>query len=160
MAVRIEGVDKLIKQIGKVDDMNKLRNAMEKACADVEGDAKENAPKDTGNLRNQMQYKVEVRGTDIVGTVFNPEEYAIYVHEGTGLSDNGYWVYVKDGGGGGGRTTGKRYTKERAKQIVAIMRSEGLDAYYTNGMQPRPFLTDALHQNRGKIINRIEEAIK
>ena len=75
--------------------------------------------------------------------------YAPYVEYGTGIFNSGdglYWVFVK-GTPSQGNTSHKRYTLEQAKQIVAMMRAEGLDAYYTNGMPPQPFMHPALERN-------------
>ena len=68
----------------------------------------------------------------------------------------GYWVYVK-GSRGGGKEHGKRYTLQKAKQIVAMMRAEGLDAYYTSGKRPNHTLQRAYQSAKGKIINRAKQ---
>jgi N-acetylmuramoyl-L-alanine amidase len=59
----------------------------------------------------------------------------------SGKGRKGYWVFVDDGGASGQKSEYKKnYTLEEAKKIVAIMRSKGLNAYYTNGKRARrPF---------------------
>ena len=99
---------------------------------------KQIAPKDTGQLRNSITSKVERDGTDVVGVVFTPKEYAPYVEYGTGLfAEKGGrkdvpWVYVDDKGKG----------------------------HTTSGQKPHPYLRPALNENRDKIIRILEESVK
>lgn len=87
----------------------------------------------------------------------NPMENALWVEYGTGEyalkgdGRKGYWVFVKDSEGTSSRST-KQYTLEEAKRTVAFMRSQGLDAMYTKGQEPKRPLHDAFINN--------EEAIK
>ena len=163
--IRIEGIEELFEKLDGLVDTSKLENALGKACAVVERSAKQKAPKDTGALRREMTHEVQVTGTTIEGIVFNPVEYAPYVEYGTGIyaengGTSGYWVYVGDKDYDPNRKkSGKRYTLQEAKKIVAIMRSKGLEAYYTNGMQPHPFLRPALNENKDEIIQIIKEAL-
>ena len=61
-----------------------------------------------------------------------------------GKGRKGWWVYVK--GENGSETTEssskKSYTLDEAKQIMAMLKADGLDAHITRGQQPkRPFDT-------------------
>ena len=85
--------------------ITKVTEAMKKACALVEGEAKKNAPKGTGELRRSIESKVEVEGKEVIGTIFTPLEYAPYVEYGTGLFAEGGngrkdvpWNYQDDEG--------------------------------------------------------------
>ena len=97
---------------------------------------------------NAWTYVVdESKGEAIVG---NPLEPILWTEFGTGEHSispkggrKGYWVYVKDDSIPGQSYTyngGKTYTKKEAKQIVAMMRADGKEAYYTKGQKAhRPF---------------------
>ena len=98
---------------------------------------------DTHTMHNSINHKVNM-GSETVHVGTNVE-YAPYHEYGTGKfagGSGGYWVYVAGGGGGGG--SGKRYTFEKAKQVVAILRQKGLDAHMTDGLKPIHFLKNAV----------------
>lgn len=163
--IKFEGLDKLIDKIEDIGDVQAIASAMQEACKLVGGAATDKAPKDTGELRRSITSKIEINGSEIYGIVFTPLEYAPYVEYGTGIyaengGTEGYWVYVGDKDYDPNRKkSGKRYTLQEAKKIVAIMRSKGLEAYYTNGMQPHPFLRPALEENKDEVIQIIKEAL-
>lgn len=79
MAIEIEGIGKVLKRLEKLSNTENIEKAMGKACAVVEAAAKQNAPKDTGALRNSITSRVENRNGHIEGTVFTPLEYAPYI---------------------------------------------------------------------------------
>jgi hypothetical protein len=169
MSVEIEGLENVLDAFSNLADEQALKRAMGQACSLVVGDAIKKVKKGEGELQKHMQFRVEGTGNDIVGVVFNPLEYAPYVEYGTGMfAENGdgrqgYWVYVKDSEGGFSKKSksgGKTYTLEEAKQIMAILRAKGLEAYYTNGRHPRPFLRPALHENRENILRILKGGLK
>ena len=164
--VEFKGLDKIIAKLDKMQDTSTIVSAMQDACDLVEGAAKYKAPKDTGALKRSITNRVEVIGNEVDGIVFTPVEYAPYIEYGTGLyaengnGTSGYWVYVGDKDYDPNRKkSGKRYTLQEAKQIVAIMRSKGLEAYYTNGMHPQPFMRPALKENEQNIKKKLKEGI-
>ena len=139
MSVKIEGIESIIQQFEKIEDMDGMKRAVQKSCALVERSAKKKAPKgETGDLRKYIQSEVDVGGNEIVGTVFNPLEYAPYVEYGTGLfAENGGrsdvpWSYKDDSG----------------------------EWHTTSGMEPQPFMRPALNENRERIARMLKEAIK
>lgn len=163
MSVEIKGIDEVMDGLNKRIGIDKVAANMKKACALVERAAKEKAPKGDGDLRRSISSKVEVEGEEVKGVVFSNLEYAPYVEYGTGLyrEENpqaGYWVYVK-GSEGSGNYSGKRYTLEEAKWIVARMKEEGLDAVYTQGRHPHPYLRPALYENRLNVIMKLQEGL-
>lgn len=79
MAIEIEGIDEVLQRIENLADTSQVESAMGRCCAVVEAAAKQNAPKDTGALRNSITSRVENDGEDIVGVVFTPLEYAPYI---------------------------------------------------------------------------------
>lgn len=164
--VEFKGLDKIIAKLDKMQDTSTIVSAMQDACDLVEGAAKYKAPKDTGALKRSITNRIEVIGNEVDGIVFTPIEYAPYIEYGTGIyaengnGTSGYWVYVGDKDYDPNRKkSGKRYTLQEAKQIVAIMRSKGLEAYYTNGMHPQPFMRPALKENEQNIKKKLKEGI-
>ena len=138
MSVEVKGLDQVFKKLDKAVGEEKVINNMEKACAVVERAAKENAPKDTGELRRSISSRVDNIDGDIVGIVFSPLEYAPYVEYGTGLfAENGGrmdvpWNYQDDKG----------------------------EWHSTSGQKPQPFLRPALEDNREQIISILREVVK
>jgi len=153
-----------------------IQRALERVGLFVEGEAKielENGYSTNGNktgglrqsptgaLKNSITHTVKGR-TVIVGTNL---KYGIYVHEGTGKYNSSgstgdkYWIFVLNGNQ---RSTGsgKRYTYQEARRIVAIMRSKGLDAHMTNGMKPNRFLRNAIMNNLDRIKKDVEKTLK
>ena len=136
--IEFQGLEDVLKRMEEVADTSEVGSAMGKACALVERSAKQNAPKDTGALRNSIQSKVEEVNGEVVGVVFTPLEYAPYVEYGTGLfAENGGrmdvpWNYQDDEG----------------------------NWHSTNGQKPQPFMRPAFNDNRKRIIEIIEESVK
>lgn len=83
------------------------------------------------------------------------EEFGTGEFAEKGNGRKGWWVYVKGGKGKG--TGGRTYaTAHEAKKAVAILRKQGLDAYYTRGKHARhPFL-NAYNSCKSKIIKHAE----
>lgn len=136
--IEIEGLEGLEEIIERMVDVNKLEATMKKACALIEGEAKKNAPKGTGELRRSIESKVEVEGKEVIGTVFTPLEYAPYVEYGTGLFAEG----------GNGR-----------KEVPWSYQDDKGEWHSTSGMHPHPFMRPALLENRDKAIKIIKEGI-
>ena len=136
--IEIEGLDGFEEIIEKMVDPKRIAAAMKKACALVEGEAKKNAPKGTGELRRSIESKVEVEGKEVIGTIFTPLEYAPYVEYGTGLFAEG----------GNGR-----------KDVPWHYQDDKGEWHSTSGMHPHPFMRPALLENRNKAIKIIKEGI-
>lgn len=96
----------------------------------VEGRAKRNAPVDTGRLRSAIVGNVDTKGDQLVGTVSANVNYALFVHEGTG-------VYGP---------TGSPITPKAGQFLVFTPKgaSRPVFARSVQGQRPQPFLTDAL----------------
>lgn len=134
------------------------------ASAEIVSAAARGSRKDTGQLKGS--WKANVDESSGVATIGSELENAIWEEFGTGEyaelggHGGGYWVFVKDGDSGGNKKLGKRYSLEKAKQIVAMMRADGLDAYYTNGKKPNHTLQRAFDKNKAKIIRRARQLFK
>lgn len=131
MSIKIEGLEELLE---KLEFKNKdLTPQLQKACALVERDAKQLAPKGTGELRRSIASKVE----DNVGIIYTPLLYAPYVEYGTGLfAENG-----------GRQDVPWHYKDDEGKW------------HSTYGMHPHPYMRPALQQNKKKILEIIKEGI-
>ena len=120
---------------------NKIATILESVGEHIEGEAQEelnNDPRhiDTGNLKNRITHKVE-NNEDAVYIGTNVE-YAIYVHEGTGL-------YAVSGNG--------------RKTPWAYMDSKG-NWHVTRGIKPNRFLKNAMERNADQIKTYIEQQLK
>lgn len=135
--IEIEGLEKFTEIVEKLADVKKIERAMGKACALVEGEAKKNAPKGTGELRGSITSKVDTEGKEVTGVVFTPLEYAPYVEYGTGL-------FAESGG---------------RKDVPWHYKDDKGEWHSTSGMHPQPFMRPALSDNREKVINIIKEGI-
>lgn len=118
-----------------------------------------------GRTKNSFEYKVvESEHTAYMGSNY---ENAIWEEFGTGEhalpegggGRKGYWVFVK-GSGGTATRSGKSYTLAEAKKVMAILRSKGLEAYYTNGKKPSRAFWKAYESLKGKITKHINNSFK
>lgn len=139
MAVEIQNVDAVIEAIMKKGNTNKLLSAMNKACLMVEREAKQTAPKQTGNLRSSIATNVTESEGSITGMVGTPLQYAPYVEYGTGL-------FATKGNG--------------RKDVPWCYQDAKGDWHTTSGQAPQPFLIPALNNNRQDIIAKFTEALK
>ncbi len=160
--IELKGLDEVFNSIDGLVDENKVIAALKEACLIVEGAAKQKAQQFGGDGELARSITSEVK--KLTGIVYTPLEYAPYVEYGTGAFRevnpvSGYWVYVKNSDGSVKAKSSKRYTLEKAKQIVAMMRADGLDAVYTEGREATPYMRPALYENREKIIKKIKEGL-
>lgn len=132
--------------------MKASRQWVKSSAMVIERDAILVAPVSSGDLKRSIRHVTENDGMEaIIGA---EAKHGLFVERGTGeFSENGqgrrgYWVYIKGQPPGPG---GKTHTLESAARAVAFLRSKGLEAYYTNGMQPQPFLKPAFRNNKSNI---------
>ena len=116
------------------------------ACALIEADAVEKCPEgdhegaDTVSLAQSIATRLDVSGAKVVGIVGTGLDYAVYVHEGTGIrSRTGMgrthdlpWSYMDDAG----------------------------QWHTTSGMAANPFLERAYDENLQKAREIVREAIR
>lgn len=131
--IRFEGLEGILDRLDKIEKAEGIYNALGKACALVERDAKKKAPKGDGHLRRSITS--EVRGLE--GVVFTPLEYAPYVEYGTGL-------YAEEGG---------------RKDVPWHYQDDKGEWHSTSGQHPQPFMRPALNSNREKIKQILKEGI-
>lgn len=124
--VKVEGLDSIMSKIDELASGEEIAERLGIACALVERAAKEEAPKDNGELRRSITSKIE--GT--VGIIFTPLEYAPYVEYGTGLF---------------AETEGR-------KDVPWCYQDEEGEWHSTSGQKPQPFMRPALDKNRTTIL--------
>lgn len=137
MSIEIEGLERLVARLNDIP--NDMEAKMLKAAQFVEGEAREKAPKRTGNLKGSIESKVDRLGNTITATVFTPVEYAPYQEFGTGLFATN----------GKGRKTGWAYEDELTGETV-----------FTRGNRPHPFLGPALRENKDVVMHILKEGLK
>lgn len=131
--IEFDGFEELLKEFDSISDPERFTKALGKACALVEGAAKQKAQKDSGELARSITS--EVNG--LTGIVYTSLEYAPYVEYGTGLfAENGGrqdvpWNYQDDEG----------------------------NWHSTSGMPPHPYMRPALNENREKIVQILREGL-
>lgn len=138
MSIQFENLDNVLKSLEKIADTSEMRAAIGKACALVERDAKQNAPKDTGALARSITSEIRNEGGELKGIVFTPLEYAPYVEFGTGL-------FAEEGG--------------RMDVPWNYQDDEG-NWHSTSGQKPQPFMRPALDANREQIMRILKEGLK
>lgn len=136
---------------------------LEEAASELESQAARNSAF-SKNLHGT--WKHVVNESKMEATVGNPMELAIWMELGTGeyalegKGRKGYWVYVKGNSSVKEANPGKARTLEEAKMAVAILREQGLEAYYTKGQKPRRMLHNAFETKKAAIIRRAEQIFK
>lgn len=159
----VEFTDNSVKVKGELEQA--LVAFLHEASAEVLTQAERNTVgEDSGQLRRSWGKVVDkAKMQAIIG---NKLEYAIYNEFGTGeyaLEGNGrkgYWVYVKDNDTGKMAKHSKQYTLEEAQQVMAYLREQGLEAYYTKGMRPKRMLYKAFKMWSPKIQARAKQIFK
>lgn len=111
-----------------------IKKALEECGLTAERYAKENAPVDTGNLRNSLTHQTGKRKVLIGSAV----KYAPYVELGTG-------IYAE---GGGGRKTPWFYEDEKGV------------GHLTQGSKPQPYLRPAIADHIDEYNNIIKKNLK
>lgn len=113
--------------------------AMTKACMKVEHDAKENCSgRGVGTLRSSITNQVNLEDNSVVGYVGSNLDYAVYVHQGTG-------IYAKEGNG--------------RKEVPWVYQDAEGNYYSTKGQKPNPFIQDAIDSNRDTILRFFAEVL-
>lgn len=111
-----------------------LKKRLTRAGQYLEGEAVKKAPIDQGQLRGSMFSELVEHNGRLSVRVGNSAEYAIYVHQGTG-------VYALEGNG--------RKTPWRVPEIVGGKYAPG--GWWTIGQKANPFLTTALNTNLQRV---------
>lgn len=117
-----------------------------------------------GDIEARSLWKYQVDEDKKEASVGSPYEAGFWEEFGTGEQAQngdgrkGWWVYVEGQESGKG---GKTYsTKEEAERTVAYLRSEGLQAYATNGIPPNTPLQRAFQSGESVVKAILESKLK
>jgi hypothetical protein len=161
MAAKVEFQDFSIQVKDAIEDA--AVQFLEEASSELESQAARNSAF-SKNLHGTWNHVVNE--SKMEATVGNPMELAIWMELGTGeyalegKGRKGYWVYVKGNNSVKESNPGKARTLEEAKMAVAILREQGLEAYYTKGQKPKRMLHNAFTSKKAAIIRRAEQVFK
>lgn len=161
MAARVEFQDFSIQCKDALEDA--CIQFLEEAASELESQAARNSSF-SKNLHGTWKHVVDESKKE--ATVGNPMELAIWMELGTGeyalegKGRKGYWVFVKGNKSVKEQNPGRARTLEEAKKAVAILREQGLEAYYTKGQRPRRMLHNAFETKKAAIIRRAEQVLK
>ena len=81
MKIRLDGMDKLQKKLKDNVTMDDVKRAVKQNTSDLQEKAQDNAPVDTGHLRDSIEVDISANG--MTGTVVAKTDYAEYVELGT-----------------------------------------------------------------------------
>lgn len=104
---------------------------------EIRSQASRNSRRRKSHTADSFEYKIDKEnmavhiGSDYWNAIY--EEFGTGEHAINGDGRKGYWIFVKSNGAPKALKGGKTYTKKEARRIMAILRSKGIEAYYTNG---------------------------
>lgn len=113
------------------------------------------------DVRGNWKYRVDENKQEAV--IGNPLEASFWEELGTGEfalnkdGRKGWWVYVE--GNDTPRSNQKYYTEKEAKQTAAFLRSQGLDAHATKGVEAHRPLFRAFTSLKAALIRRAEQVL-
>lgn len=123
---------------------NEIEKALIKGAHRVEADAVNNAPSNTGNLRNSIGVRWEGEGMKMIAEVYAKTNYAVYVEMGTKPHSAPFDAI-------------KEYAKDIGKPDEWFSIWLGIKHH---GTKAHPFMKTAFYKNRNWISNEVKKAIK
>lgn len=157
MSMEVKVYDNSMQVCGAIESA--ITAALHEAGGEFVSQAVRNSRRPSGDTAKSFDYKID-GNTLYVGS---SAENAIWEEFGTGTyaeegGRSGYWVFVKGSGGKKSRSS-KSYTLEEAKRIMAMLRRDGLEAYYTNGKRGTRALTKAMQGKARKAEDIVEKRL-
>ena len=131
---------------------------------EIRSQAQRNSRRNTSQTAGSYGYKTDEDnlavhiGSDYWNAIY--EEFGTGEHAINGDGRKGYWVFVDTGGEPTAPKGGKTLSLAEAKKAVAIMRSKGLNAYYTNGKKANRPLYRAFTTTTPKIQKYADQYFK
>lgn len=122
---------------------------------EIRSQASRNSRRKSSQTAGKFEYKVDKEnmavhiGSDYWNAIY--EEFGTGEHAINGDGRKGYWIFVKSNGAPRVPKGGKTYTKKEARRIMAILRSKGIEAYYTNGKKANRALFKAFTTTEPRI---------
>lgn len=117
-----------------------------------------------GDIQARSLWKYQVDENKMEAYVGSPyeagfwEEFGTGEHAQNGDGRKGWWVYVEgQDSGDGGRTYS---TKEEAEETATFLRSKGLPAHATNGIEPNTPLQRAFKSSKNAVKAIMESKLK
>lgn len=165
----LQGFESLIKKLDRIaDPKGALVKGMKLATKKVQGDAKDLAAVNEGQLQNSIYDNVEEKPKEVTGSVFSNVPQAVYTEFGTGpkgmaapkdlpseiagklhYKNDMWWIHESQID----RATAEKY------HFIRIETDEGV-FYGTYGQEPQPFMYPALKQNQESIKKYLADSIK
>ena len=148
----------------KADLEKALIAFLREASAEVKTQAERFTP--TGSAQLKRSWDTVIDQAKMQAIIGNTLEYAIYQELGTGeyalegKGRKGYWVYVKYSDTGKMSKSSKSYTLAEARRIMAMLRADGLEAYYTKGTRPKRMLYKSFKMWKPKVEARAKQIFK
>jgi len=173
ISFKIEGLDALIKRIGKLAPEIAKEVALEvnASALAIQSKARRDVKVDNGILRNSIQLKEINTGDKIMYTVGSRLKYAPYVEFGTGGKVSIPAGFEELASGFKGKKAGT--FKDMVQALTLWVRRKGIGggndksiAYaiaisiLKKGMRPQPFLIPSFETEKPKMINNIKKAIE
>ena len=139
MEVKIEGLDKLLKKLDKLDGnvQESTKKALLRAGGVFEECAKKHCPVDTGHLHESIHTELRDNSTVSVGTNC---EHAVYVEYGTGPK---------------GDPSVPHTTKEFWRYQDA-----GGQWHTSHGQPPQPYMRPAFAEGKDEAVEAVKESIQ
>lgn len=164
----IEGLDSLLKKLNNLStNANEVvKKGVENATKKVQGDAKDLAPVNYGQLRNGIVTDVKEEGGEVIGEVSATAEHSAYVEFGTGpvgrdspkdlppgiepqYREGMWWIHESQID----PAIAERY------HFIKIETKDGV-FYGTYGQAAQPFLYPAMKQNEEYIKESIAASVR
>lgn len=165
----LEGFESLMKKLDRLSNPKEaVKKGMGLAVKKVQGDAKDLAAVNTGQLHNSIYENVEEKSKEVVGKVFSNVPQAVYTEFGTGpkgmaapkdlppeiasklhYRNDMWWIHESQIN----PATAEEY------HFIKYETDEGI-FYGTYGQEPQPFMYPALKQNQETIKKYIADSIR
>lgn len=152
ITVKVSGISDIQKKLYRAASLDNLIRGVNRASAILEQKTKHLIPTNRyangGKLRGSLTViPAEVKGSEVVGGIKNPTEYAMYVEYGVGAK------------GAGTHPKAEGFTYRMTPWIYPLETSEGLRFIKTNGYPARAPMYRGLKMSKADIRKQIEEAI-
>lgn len=135
---------------------------LEEVGGELRSRTQRNSRRKTSKTADSYEYKVDEGQLAVhIGSNYENaiwEEFGTGSHAINGDGRKGWWVYVEGSSSSGSSKKGKTYSSaSQAKRACALLRSKGLNAYYTNGKTANRPLFKAFESFKSGIIARANE---
>ena len=152
VTINVTGIQELKSKLNKSVVIKNLIRGVNRASAILEQKTKplipENRYEHGGKLRGALTViPAELKGSEIIGGIMNPTEYAMFVEYGVGKKAVGT------------HPEGKDMTYRMTPWVFPLETNKGLKFIKTNGYPARASMYRGLKMSEADIKNQIEEAI-